>query len=168
MPYTGLYQLTAPRAAIAGPTPIRTGFANGLDRRMAEAIMAHARGFVSPFGAVQLRVLGGAMSRVPAGATAFAHRDKTLMLNIWGAWDHARGGVPQRGLAGAGLGRPGADDRRGLRQLPGERGAERRVRDAYPTLTRQRLEAIKGRYDPTNFFRINQNIRPAGQRELVG
>jgi hypothetical protein len=41
------------------------------------------------------------------------------------------------------------------------------VRDAYPTLTRQRLEAIKGRYDPTNFFRINQNIRPAGQRALA-
>jgi hypothetical protein len=48
-----------------------------------------------------------------------------------------------------------------------ENEGRRRVRDAYPTLTRQRLEAIKGRYDPTNFFRINQNIRPAGQRELV-
>ena len=86
MPYTGLYQLTA-EGRRSRPHAIRTGFANGLDRRMAETIMAHARGFVSPFGAVQLRVLGGAMSRVPAGATAFAHRDKTLMLTIWGAWD---------------------------------------------------------------------------------
>ena len=166
MPYTGLYQLTAEGAA-SRPHAIRTGFANGLDRRMAEAIMAHARGFVSPFGAVQLRVLGGAMSRVPAGATAFAHRDKTLMLNIWGAWDTP--GEASRNVAW--LERAWGDlgpmtDGAYVNFLENE--GRRRVRDAYPTLTRQRLEAIKGRYDPTNFFRINQNIRPAGQRELVG
>jgi FAD/FMN-containing dehydrogenase len=35
------------------------------------------------------------------------------------------------------------------------------VRDAYPGKTGERLAAIKGRYDPTNLFRRNQNIAPA-------
>ena len=38
---------------------------------------------------------------------------------------------------------------------------EARVRDAYPGSTWDRLAAIKARYDPTNLFRLNQNIPPA-------
>jgi FAD/FMN-containing dehydrogenase len=36
-----------------------------------------------------------------------------------------------------------------------------RIRDAYPGATWKRLAAIKARYDPTNLFRLNQNIPPA-------
>ncbi len=36
-----------------------------------------------------------------------------------------------------------------------------RVRAAYPGTTFDRLAAIKARYDPTNLFRVNQNIPPA-------
>ena len=35
-----------------------------------------------------------------------------------------------------------------------------RVRDAYPTATWDRLVAIKRHYDPTNLFRMNQNVPP--------
>jgi hypothetical protein len=38
---------------------------------------------------------------------------------------------------------------------------EGRIREAYPGATWDRLAAIKGRYDPNNVFRINQNIPPA-------
>ena len=38
---------------------------------------------------------------------------------------------------------------------------EARIRAAYPGSTWDRLAAIKGRYDPTNLFRLNQNIPPA-------
>jgi FAD/FMN-containing dehydrogenase len=38
---------------------------------------------------------------------------------------------------------------------------EERVRAAYPGATWDRLAAIKARYDPTNLFRLNQNIPPA-------
>jgi hypothetical protein len=37
---------------------------------------------------------------------------------------------------------------------------EGRIREAYPGSTGERLAEIKGRYDPTNLFRLNQNIRP--------
>lgn len=42
----------------------------------------------------------------------------------------------------------------------GDEGASR-VRDAYPGTTFDRLSEIKSRYDPTNLFRLNQNIPPA-------
>ena len=37
---------------------------------------------------------------------------------------------------------------------------EARVRAAYPGATWDRLAAVKARYDPTNLFRLNQNIPP--------
>jgi FAD/FMN-containing dehydrogenase len=40
---------------------------------------------------------------------------------------------------------------------------EARVRAAYPGATWDRLVAIKRRYDPTNLFRLNQNIPPASK-----
>ena len=104
----------------------------------------------------------GAMARVPADATAFAHRDRP---------DHGqRRRVLRRapriatdapawveGLSAA-L-RPGR--RRRLRQLPRRRG--RRNGSGRPTraATWDRLAAVKGRYDPDNLFRLNQNVPPA-------
>jgi FAD/FMN-containing dehydrogenase len=38
--------------------------------------------------------------------------------------------------------------------------SEDRVRASYPSDTYARLTAVKGRYDPTNLFRLNQNIPP--------
>jgi FAD/FMN-containing dehydrogenase len=43
-----------------------------------------------------------------------------------------------------------------------EREGEDRILEAYGEATYQRLSLIKRRYDPTNLFRLNQNIRPAG------
>lgn len=42
----------------------------------------------------------------------------------------------------------------------GDEGEER-IRQAYPEPTWSRLAAIKAQYDPTNLFRLNQNIPPA-------
>lgn len=38
--------------------------------------------------------------------------------------------------------------------------SEERIRTAYPGATWDQLAAIKARYDPTNLFRLNQNIPP--------
>ena len=44
----------------------------------------------------------------------------------------------------------------------GDEGAAR-VREAYPGPAWERLRVIKARYDPTNLFRLNQNISPAAE-----
>jgi FAD/FMN-containing dehydrogenase len=38
---------------------------------------------------------------------------------------------------------------------------QQRIRDAYGTSKYNRLRTLKRRYDPDNFFRMNQNIAPA-------
>ena len=53
-------------------------------------------------------------------------------------------------------------DTSGYVNFLGDEG-EARVRAAYPGSTWDRLAAIKRRYDPTNLFRLNQNVPPASE-----
>jgi len=108
----------------------------------------------------QLRPLGGAYARVPADATAYAHRGRDVMVNLAAFYE----GEEDRVVRQAWLERFAAALRQGARDayvnFIGDEGPER-VHDAYPDSTWDRLAAIKGRYDPTNVFRRNQNIPPA-------
>jgi FAD/FMN-containing dehydrogenase len=110
--------------------------------------------------AVQLRVLGGALARVPNDATAFAHRDRGLFVNVNAMYaDEAEKGTHDawaNGLAD-GLGRDGAG---GYVGFMGDED-EATLRAAYPGETWDRLRELKSRYDPDNLFRLNHNIPPA-------
>jgi FAD/FMN-containing dehydrogenase len=104
--------------------------------------------------------LGGAVGRVPPDATAYAHRDAEFMLNVHGRWSDpakdeaciswaralfaaaapfATGGVYVNFLT--------QDERD---RIPAAYGAN------YARLVR-----LKNQFDPTNLFRVNQNIRPS-------
>jgi len=106
-----------------------------------------------------LQQVGGAIARVPADETPYANRDALydcFPISIWDdpadderhirwareLWDamtpFSTGGVYANNL--------------------GEEGTDR-VRAAYGE-NYPRLAALKSKYDPTNFFRLNQNIRP--------
>jgi FAD/FMN-containing dehydrogenase len=108
-------------------------------------------------------VLGGAMARVPAEATAFAHRSSRIMVNVAALYERPDEAAVHETWA--------TNFAAALSQGAGgayvnflmEEGEER-VRAAYPGATWDRLVEIKGRYDPTNLFRLNQNIPPAGGR----
>jgi FAD/FMN-containing dehydrogenase len=143
------------------PTAIgQTMFADVIDRRTAETIIDHLHVGTAPMRVTQLRVLGGAMARVPANATAFAHRGRRLMVNVAAlyqrpdeaalheAWVTNLAAALRQGEPGAYVGFLGKD-------------GQARIHEAYPGPTWDRLVAIKRRYDPTNFFRLNQNIQPA-------
>lgn len=138
-----------------------TGYLDTFEDTAAEAALAHLRSSDAPMRAVQLRVLGGAVSRVPNDATAYAHRNRQLMVNV-----AAMGGAPDELPAhqawaaevAADLGMP-SDGEAYANFLAGDAGA--RARAAYPGAVWDRLREVKARYDPTNLFRLNVNIPPA-------
>jgi FAD/FMN-containing dehydrogenase len=143
------------------PTAVgHTMFVDAIDRGVAETIVARLEASDASMRVAQLRVLGGAMARVPADATAFAHRSSRIMVNVAAFYE----GPEDRAVREAWV----ADFAAALRQgdagayvnFLGDEGAAR-VREAYPGSTWDRLAAIKRRYDPTNLFRLNQNIPPA-------
>src|SRR5258706_755550 len=60
----------------------RTMFMDQVDRSVAETILDRIKSSKASMAVTQLRVLGGAMARVPADATAFAHRKSKIMANL--------------------------------------------------------------------------------------
>jgi FAD/FMN-containing dehydrogenase len=157
MPYPDIFP---PEAEGVRPlAAIRSLFADRLDHDAAETMLEHLRAASAPMAAVQLRVLGGAMARVPAGATAFAHRDRRVMVNVAAMYQRIEERERHEAWAAGLAASLGMDATGAYVGFVGDEG-EDRVRAAYPGATWDRLTAIKARYDPDNLFRVNQNIPP--------
>ena len=138
----------------------KTLFMDRLGPDEAAAILAGLEVSDAPMRAVQLRVLGGAMARVPAHTTAFAHRASRILAIV--AAIH--GGTPDeqarhRAWVNEMVATLGQDDHGAYVSFLADEG-QARVREAYPGATWDRLVAVKRRYDPTNLFRLNQNVPP--------
>jgi FAD/FMN-containing dehydrogenase len=138
---------------------VRTMFVDGIDRHAAETILDHIRAATAPMAAAQLRVLGGAMARVPADATAFAHRESRIMVNVVAMVMQRDEVDAHRGWVMTLADALRQDDAGAYVGFLGDEGEER-VRAAYPGATWDRLAAVKATYDPTNLFRLNQNVPP--------
>ena len=140
----------------------RTMFVDTIGRPEAETILEHLGTSTAMMGVAQLRTLGGAMARVPADATAFAHRRSKIMVNVAALYERpeevAVHGPWVEAFAAA---LHQVDDGAYVNFLADE--GETRIRAAYPGSTWDRLRQIKARYDPTNLFRLNQNIPPAAE-----
>jgi FAD/FMN-containing dehydrogenase len=158
MPYPGMYP---PEEEGFHPTAVvHTMFLDRVDGDAARTILEHLRNSDAPFRVAQLRVLGGAMARVPADATAFAHRGSPIMATVVcfhqgpadkprrQAWLEEFAAALRQGDDGAYTGFLGED-------------GPARVHQAYPGSTWDRLVEVKARYDPTNLFRRNHNLPPA-------
>jgi FAD/FMN-containing dehydrogenase len=160
MPYPGIYQFTA-GGEVPGRGVIRSRFMDALDDDAVESILSAMAG-ASPTAMVQIRVLGGAMARVPVAETAFAHRAAPIMIAIIDYYEDPASDAAKLAWTEA-LHAALAPNASGVYAnfLQGE--GEDRIREAYPIGTYQRLAAIKHQYDPANLFRLNQNIRPAGR-----
>ena len=131
---------------------------------MIGVIAGHAYTAHSPRSYAAMFHFGGAVARVPLGATAYAGRGAPHNIVIEGVW------LPDES------GELGATEtawvRRFLEALEPHRAASvyvnfldadegtARVREAYGDGTYQRLTEVKAKYDPDNAFHINQNIRP--------
>jgi FAD/FMN-containing dehydrogenase len=158
MPYPEIYP---PEDEEYRPLAIgRTLFVDTVDHSVAEMIVERLQSSTAMMPVTQIRVLGGAMARVPVGATAYAHRASPIMANVAAvfatpeeepvheAWVNEYAADLHQGYGGAYV------------NFLADEGEER-VRAAYPGETWDRLAAVKRQYDPTNLFRLNQNIPPA-------
>ena len=160
-PYLSMYPPEDPNYR---PTAVaRTMFVNGIDLPAAKTIHDYLSKSDAPMRVAQLRVLGGAMARVPADATAFAHRSKAMLVNVAAFYQ----GDQERELRRAWVNEFSSvlqprDDGAYVGFLTDDGKA--RIRSAYPGTTWDRLARIKAQYDPTNLFRLNQNISPASVR----
>jgi len=137
----------------------KSGYFKSLDDRVIETMIASLATIPSIASEIELAYLGGAAARVAPEDSAFGDRSASFVLNIISNWSEA------------------ADDdaniawtRNLFQQLrpamvPGVyvnfmSGDEQdRVPEAYRERW-QRLRTIKTKYDPTNLFRLNQNIAP--------
>ncbi|HEX6263469.1 MAG TPA: FAD-binding oxidoreductase [Actinomycetota bacterium] len=159
MPYPEMFP---PEQEEYRPTAIaQTMLIQEVDAAAAEMIVERLEASDAAMRAAQLRVLGGAMARVPADATAFAHRDARIMGNL-AAFYEGPGDRPRRQAWVDEFTSALRGEHRGAYvAFLGDEGEER-VHDAYPAETWERLSEVKARYDPTNLFRLNQNVPPAG------
>jgi FAD/FMN-containing dehydrogenase len=157
MPYPEIYP---PEEEGYHPTAIgHTMFVDRIDREAAGTIVEHLQASDAPVRVAQLRVLGGAMARVPAEATAFAHRQSRIMVNLAAFYAGPEDRVIRQAWVDDFAAALHQGDSGAYVNFLSEEG-EGRVRAAYPGSTWDRLRAIKARYDPTNLFRLNQNIPP--------
>ncbi|HEX5501214.1 MAG TPA: FAD-binding oxidoreductase [Thermomicrobiales bacterium] len=138
----------------------KSGLTGTIGDDLIAAAVEHFGRVPSPFTALAFADCHGAYARVGQSDTAYSHRDLQWDLNILGNWADP------------------ADTDRNIRWTRacfdalephlshgvyvndlGDEGGQR-VRDAYGA-NYVRLAALKRRYDPTNLFRLNQNIEPA-------
>ncbi len=141
---------------------VRSSFIDTVDRRTAETIVDHLQASTAMMAVTQLRVLGGAVARVPAETTAFAHRTRRIMVNLAALYNSPDEAAIHETWVSSFSAALNKDDAGVYVNFLGDEG-EGRIREAYPGSTWDRLAAIKQHYDPTNLFRLNQNIPPASE-----
>jgi FAD binding domain/Berberine and berberine like len=126
-----------------------------------DVMVEHASAISSPLSAIPIFTLGGAVGRVDDDATAFTGRGAAHDINVVASWlpDDPD---PDRHKAWA---RTTWEALRPFSQgvyvnfLSDE--AQSHVKVAYGDRKYTRLAELKSKYDPTNFFRFNQNITPS-------
>jgi FAD/FMN-containing dehydrogenase len=125
-----------------------------------DTVIAFSRQITSPNTLIVLFQLGGAISRLPVTATAATHRNAAFVLNIATNWTDIENSDRHMEWTRAfwSAMRPFSTGGVYVNFLSQDEG-EDRVRAAYGS-NYERLVEVKSRYDPTNLFRMNQNIKP--------
>jgi hypothetical protein len=119
----------------------------------------HSLRIKSPLTAFPIWQMGGAVGRVPDADTAFGNRTAGHTYNINAATETADGFDEEREWVRNFWDALTPFHTSVYANFLMEEG-EDRVREAYGAEKYERLKALKRKYDPDNFFRLNQNIPP--------
>jgi len=160
MPYTAVQRMFDPAFPPGRYSYWKSSLAPELSDSVIDAVVDHMARVPSPHTAVMLEHYHGAYSRKRPADSAYAHRQPTWDVVIIGNWAEAahtdRNVQWVRDLFAAV--QPKVSANVYVNFLDADDGADR-VRAAYGD-NYDRLVGLKKKYDPTNFFRMNQNIRP--------
>lgn len=160
MPYAAMFEEGGPPS----PTSVsaRSFFSDSFGLDDAAQVVEGLKASKASMSVVQIRVLGGAVARVPVETTAFAHRERNMVVNVVSAFEEPDDRAEnEKWVTGM---------RRELQH--GEPGVYinfhaddtiEAVHEAYPGSTWERLVDVKTKYDPHNLFASNHNIPPRGE-----
>ena len=159
MPYTAVQSMMDEGMPFGRHVYLRNDHLTGLGDDVIDVCVRQAEAVTSPLSIVVVIPLGGAVARVGEHETAFSHRQTPFDIDVFGIWTDPR--ESDRHLAwGRGFGAALQPFSRGA--YINEMGSEgdERIRAAYNPQNYARLVALKNTYDPANFWRMNQNIKP--------
>jgi Berberine and berberine like len=162
MPYQMIQSLLDPLWAKGIHSYFKATNLSGLDDELIDRLAEIHLTTPGPQCEIHVHQMGGAVGRVPDGATAFAERSMPFVLNAVTGWHDPD---PDIGAAHAEWAREVIDassDASTGRAYVNFLGDTDAGRSSYGDETYDRLVALKDEYDPTNVFRLNQNIEPTG------
>jgi FAD/FMN-containing dehydrogenase len=159
MPFPAMQSLFAPYFPDGNHNYWKSTLQRELSDDAISAIVEHANRLSSPLSFVVFEYYGGAAGRVSSEATAFPHRNLPWDILFLAQWTDPAQTDLHRDWARTGeeILRPFSENAHLLSALDIE--AEDVIKTAFGA-NLPRLAAIKKKYDPTNFFRVNHNINP--------
>jgi FAD/FMN-containing dehydrogenase len=159
MPFPAMQSLLGPYFPDGNHNYWKSTLVRHLPDQAILAIVDHANRMVSHLSFVVLEHYGGIAGRVPNDATAYPHRDLPWDVLFISQWTDPAETTMHRDWARSGeeLLRPFSSNAHLLGALDVE--SEEVIHTAFGA-NLPRLAAVKKKYDPGNFFRVNQNIRP--------
>src|SRR5215470_14297795 len=162
MPFPAMQSLFGPSFPDGNQNYWKSTLQRELSDAAISAIVEHANELHSQLSFVVLEYYGGAAGRISNTATAFPHRNLPWDILFIAQWTDLTQTTTHRDWARSGeeMLRPFSENAHLLSALDIE--TEEVIKGAFgPNLPR--LAAIKKKFDPDNFFRVNHNIRPETQ-----
>jgi len=139
----------------------KTAYLKDLTPEVIDIVASKAPQAPSPMTSALVGRFGGAIAAVGDMETAFPLRDAGYLIQMDACWTDAKDDEENLAFSReiSGAVQPHALDRAYVNFF-GDEGAEK-VETAYGAERYKKLVAIKDKYDPTNVFNLNHNIKPS-------
>lgn len=159
MPYTTMQSLLDPLFGPGARNFFKSGYLDSLSDEAIETLVRFHGPVISPSSEIHVHHLGGAVARVADDATAFGQRGAPYLLNVVARWTDSTTDAAQiawaRDLFAAIEPMAASGTYVNFMSV-----GDDRVVAAYGADKYERLVRLKEAWDPTNAFRLNQNIPP--------
>jgi FAD/FMN-containing dehydrogenase len=161
LPYTTLNSLLDDAFPRGARSYWKSHFMEQLSDRAIDTLVTSAERFPSPLSSIVIEHFGGAATRVPQTATAYALRSPGYNLLLNGQWLDAADDVAGKAWCADAYRalQPEFGSQRYMNYMNDDDSGDAVLKSVYgPNLPR--LRDVKAKYDPDNIFHVNVNIPP--------